>query len=213
MRNKIQYTDTSKQKSTVEVGQFYRNDVIDELYIVAEVQPPGMYVLIGLNDGVSWTELHETIDDIFDGQKGNFTLITDPFTITPNNQESQYNINMKENKFINLKKLTEINTAADIKSFEVRDEYEDDHQQCAEVTINGIDCEFMWYDNVGFIHYWDESNKAFDALKQAIMAFAQQHVEALHEDGECSSEECKELYDKCQRFFDERIAELVGARK
>lgn len=129
------------------------------------------------------------------------------------NKESQYNISMKENKFINLKKLTEINTAADIKSFEVRDEYEDDHQQCAEVTINGIDCEFMWYGNVGFIHYWDESNKAFNKLKQAIMAFAQQHVEALHEDGECSSEECKELYDKCQRFFDERIAELVGARK
>jgi len=85
MRNKIQYTDTSKQKSTVEVGQFYRNDVIDELYIVAEVQPPGMYVLISLTDGVSWIDLHETIDDIFDGQKGNFTLITDPFTITPNN--------------------------------------------------------------------------------------------------------------------------------
>jgi hypothetical protein len=84
MRNKIQYTDTSKQKSTVEVGQFYRNDVIDELYIVAEVQPPGQYVLISLTDGVSWTDLHETIDEIFDGQKGNFTLITDPFTITPN---------------------------------------------------------------------------------------------------------------------------------
>jgi hypothetical protein len=121
---------------------------------------------------------------------------------------------MKENKFINLKKLTEINTAADIKSFEVRDEYEDDHQQCAEVTINGIDCEFMWYEaNVGFIHYWDESNRAFKSLKQAIMAFAQQHVEALHEDGECSYEEFKELYDKCWCFFDERIAELVEARK
>jgi hypothetical protein len=87
MKNKIKYTDALKQKSKVEVGQFYRNEVIDELYIVAEVevQPPGQYVLISLTDGVSWTELHETIDDIFGGQKGNFTLITAPFTITPNN--------------------------------------------------------------------------------------------------------------------------------
>jgi len=83
MRNKIQYTDTSKQKSTVKVGQFYRNVIIDELFIVAEVQPDDHYALISLTDGIAWTYLHETIDDIFDGQKGNFTLITDPFTITP----------------------------------------------------------------------------------------------------------------------------------
>jgi hypothetical protein len=83
MHNTIKYTDTLKQKSTVKVGQFYRNDSINELFIVAEVQPPGMYVLIGLNDGVSWTELCETIDEVFDGQESSFTLITDPFTITP----------------------------------------------------------------------------------------------------------------------------------
>jgi hypothetical protein len=83
MKNKIQYTDTLKQKSTVKVGQFYRNEVINELFIVAEVSPPGQYVLISLADGVSWTELYETIDDIFDVSKSDFTLITDPFTITP----------------------------------------------------------------------------------------------------------------------------------
>jgi hypothetical protein len=83
MQNKIQYTDALKQKSTVKVGQFYRNVTINELFIVAEVQPPGQYALISLTDGVSWTELHETIDDIFDASKSNFTLITDPFTITP----------------------------------------------------------------------------------------------------------------------------------
>jgi len=83
MHNTIKYTDTLKQKSTVKVGQFYRNDSINELFIVAEVQPPGMYVLIGLNDGVSWTDLCETIDEVFDGQESSFTLITDPFTITP----------------------------------------------------------------------------------------------------------------------------------
>lgn len=120
---------------------------------------------------------------------------------------------MKENKFINLKKLTEINTADDIESFYVRDEYEDDHQQCAEVTINGIDCEFMWFDSVDFIHYWDESKKAFNALKSGIMSYVQQQVERLHKDGECSDEEFKELNDKCDRYFDALRAEWAAARK
>jgi hypothetical protein len=83
MQNKIQYADTSKQKSTVKVGQFYRNVIINELFIVAEVQPDEHYALISLTDGGPWTELCETIDDIFDASKSNFTLITDPFTITP----------------------------------------------------------------------------------------------------------------------------------
>lgn len=83
MKNQIKYTDELKQKSTVKVGQFYRNDDLDELYIVAEVQPPGMYVLIGLNDGISWTDLREELDEVFDGQESSFTLIRDPFTVTP----------------------------------------------------------------------------------------------------------------------------------
>jgi len=84
MLNKIQYT--YEQKSTVKVGQFYHNAFIGELFIVAEVQLPNrMYVLFSLTDGFSWAEPRETIDDIFDGQKDKFTLITDPFTITPDN--------------------------------------------------------------------------------------------------------------------------------
>ena len=83
MRNQIKYTDKLKQKSTVDVGQFYRNDDLDELYIVAAVSPPGMYVLIGLNDGISWTELREELDEVFEGQESSFTLITDTFTVTP----------------------------------------------------------------------------------------------------------------------------------
>jgi len=83
MKNQIKYTDELKRKSTVKVGQFYRNDSTDELYIVALVQPPGMYVLIGLNDGISWTELREELDEVFEGQESSFTLITDTFTVTP----------------------------------------------------------------------------------------------------------------------------------
>jgi hypothetical protein len=83
MKNTIKYTDELNRKSTVKVGQFYRNDFLGELFIVAEVQPPGHYVLISLTDGISWTELREELDEVFDGQERNFTLITDPFTVTP----------------------------------------------------------------------------------------------------------------------------------
>jgi len=112
-----------------------------------------------------------------------------------------------------LQKLTEITTPADIKSFEVRDVYEDDHQQCAEVTINGIDVEFMWFDNVGFIEYWDESKKAFKDLRNAITAFVQQRAETLHDDGDCTLEEFNDVYDKAERYFESLHAEYVAARK
>lgn len=82
MQNKIEYT--YKQKSTVKVGQFYRDEDLQQLYIVAEVRPPGHYALISLTDGISWTEFCDKIDDIFDDYKDNFTLIADPFTVTPN---------------------------------------------------------------------------------------------------------------------------------
>lgn len=120
---------------------------------------------------------------------------------------------MKKINYSDLWSLFRINTREDIKSFEVRYEYEDDHQQCAEVTINGIDCEFMWFDSVGFIHYWEDSNKAFNTLKSGIMSYVQQQVERLHEDGECSDEEFEELNDKCDRYFDALRAEWAAARK
>jgi hypothetical protein len=109
---------------------------------------------------------------------------------------------MKEIKYSDLKSLFNIQTPADIKSFEIIDEYEDDHQQCAEVTINGINCDFMWHDSVGFIHYWGESKKAFKKLKGGIVAYVQQQVEALHEDGGCTEDECNELYNACEDYFD-----------
>lgn len=64
--------------------------------------------------------------------------------------------------------LLNIKSPSDIKSFEVVDIYEDDNAQCADVIINGIPIEFLWYDNVGFVSYWNESKKAFDALLEAI---------------------------------------------
>jgi hypothetical protein len=109
---------------------------------------------------------------------------------------------MKEINYSDLWSLFRINTREDIKSFQVRDEYEDDHQQCAEVTINGIDCEFLWFDSVGFIHYWGESNKAFNELRVAIASYVQLACDRLYEDGKCTDEEFAELNLECELFFD-----------
>ena len=64
--------------------------------------------------------------------------------------------------------LLSIAKPADITSFIINDVYEDDHQMCADVTINGVNVEFLWHDNVGFIEYWSESPKAMKSLVGAI---------------------------------------------
>ena len=64
--------------------------------------------------------------------------------------------------------LLQIKSAEDIKSVIIEDEYEDDHQQCALVKINGIKMEMMWYDELGFLQYWNESPKALKRLIKAI---------------------------------------------
>jgi hypothetical protein len=83
MRNKIKYTNELGQKSKIAVGQFYREDDSQDLYIVAMVQPPGHFALISLTDGISWTEPTADINEVYDSFVGSFTLITDAFTITP----------------------------------------------------------------------------------------------------------------------------------
>ena len=72
-----------------------------------------------------------------------------------------------------IKNLLSIVTPADITSFVVNDIYEDDHLQCVDVVINGTPLEFLWYDNVGFINYWNESKKAMNELVSAIYAAVQ----------------------------------------
>ena len=120
---------------------------------------------------------------------------------------------MKEVNITDLKSLLNITTPADIKSFAINDVYEDDHQQCAELEINGVYVEFMWYDNVGFIEYWDESKKAFNALRDAIAAYVNQRVESMANDGECDEQEAEALLADCNRYFEARRAEYAAARK
>ena len=82
MQNKIKYTKEDKEPK-IEVGQFYLENDSQQLYIVAELQPPGHYALISLTDGISWTEPYRELYQIFDGNEYSFTLVTYPFTVTP----------------------------------------------------------------------------------------------------------------------------------
>jgi hypothetical protein len=78
-----------------------------------------------------------------------------------------------------IKNLLSIVTPADITSFVVNDIYEDDHLQCVDVVINGTPLEFLWYDNVGFINYWNESKKAMNELVGAIHAAVQMKLDEV----------------------------------
>lgn len=83
MNNQIKYKDNTEKEPKIQVGQFYREDDTQQLYIVARLQPPGTYVLVSLTDGISWTEPVLDIDEVYDSYINSFTLITDPFTVTP----------------------------------------------------------------------------------------------------------------------------------
>lgn len=74
-----------------------------------------------------------------------------------------------------------IREPSDITSFVVDNVYDDDHLMCADVTINGTPLEFLWYDNIGFIEYWDESPKAMKHLVNAIMAAVQRALDDVDE--------------------------------
>jgi hypothetical protein len=83
MNNQIKYTDNTEKEPKIQVGQFYREEESQQLYIVARLQPPGSYVLVSLTDGISWTEPTFDINEVYDSHISIFTLITDPFTVTP----------------------------------------------------------------------------------------------------------------------------------
>lgn len=73
-----------------------------------------------------------------------------------------------DNKSTQIKKLLKIKNRSDIKSFKILDEYEDDHLPCVECKINGVEIAFMWYDNLGALYYWKDSDSAFKDLKTYI---------------------------------------------
>ena len=47
--------------------------------------------------------------------------------------------------------LENIKSREDIKSFNIKRIFEDDHLICVELEINDVDIEFLYYDDIGFI--------------------------------------------------------------
>lgn len=46
--------------------------------------------------------------------------------------------------------------------------YVDDHLQCREVDINNVRFDFLWYDDVGFLTYYEDSKSATEDLIDAM---------------------------------------------
>lgn len=67
-----------------------------------------------------------------------------------------------------IKTLLAIESANDINSLEIVDEFIDDHLMCAIAKINDVEMEFMWHDNLHFLNYYDESKRAFEKLLRNI---------------------------------------------
>lgn len=85
--------------------------------------------------------------------------------------------------------LMKIKTADDIESVEVVEYYTDDHQPCATVKVNDVEIEFLWYDNLGFLEYWNDSARAAKDLVSNIKhtLFAH-HIEHRIMDGKATSQ-------------------------
>jgi hypothetical protein len=97
-----------------------------------------------------------------------------------------------------IKALLSIKSIDDIKSLDITHEYTDDHQPCAEVQINGIAVEFLWYDDLGFLQYYDESPKAAAKLLQSIKFVAFAALEELSDEWD---EEMKQMHSELSKEF------------
>ena len=97
-----------------------------------------------------------------------------------------------------IKALLAIKSIDDIKTLDVINEYEDDHQPCADVEINGIAVEFLWYDNLGFLQYYDESPKAAAKLLKSIQYIAFAALEELSDEWD---EEMQQMHSELSKEF------------
>lgn len=64
-----------------------------------------------------------------------------------------------------------IKTREDIKSFNIKKVFEDDHLICVELEINNVDIEFLYYDDIGFIYRWEFLDEDFDKLLRSIESY------------------------------------------
>lgn len=73
---------------------------------------------------------------------------------------------------LNVEQLTQLVTTIrrrrDITQFEITEIFEDDHSECCNILINGVEIPIYYYDNINFVHNWRTSKAAFRNLRAAI---------------------------------------------
>lgn len=67
--------------------------------------------------------------------------------------------------------LENIKSREDIKSFNIKKIYVDDHLLCVELEINNVDIEFLYYDDIGFLYRWEFLDEDFDKLLRSIESY------------------------------------------
>lgn len=77
--NKIEHTE--QKESGLKVGQFFKYE--EGLTYFLAVDSDGKYTLFCLETGDPWTDPEDDIKDVFANYPECFTLVTTPFTITP----------------------------------------------------------------------------------------------------------------------------------
>lgn len=96
--------------------------------------------------------------------------------------------------------LCKIKKPSDIKDLTTKGTREDDHLQCALVSINGIEIEFMYYGNLGFLEYWNDSKKAFRDLLSSIDHVTTMELENM-EDEEENEDKIIDTFPKFLNYF------------
>lgn len=64
--------------------------------------------------------------------------------------------------------VQQIKHRKDITQFEITEIFEDDHSECCNILINGVQLPIYYYDNINFVYNWQTSAAAFRNLKMAI---------------------------------------------
>lgn len=81
--NEIIFSEEPSPETPIyKAGQFWRNWSTDVLYFLG-YSPDGNFCLTNLETGCLWADGY--VEDIFDGDKYKFTLVTSPFTVKPGN--------------------------------------------------------------------------------------------------------------------------------
>lgn len=67
--------------------------------------------------------------------------------------------------------LENIKSREDIKSFNIKRIFEDDHLICVDLEINNVDIEFYYFDDIGFLYNWEFIDRSFKVLLESIECY------------------------------------------